>query len=373
MRFLIIVIAFCFFGGISAQVKDKTSHGAEIQFLKTTHDFGVVNEDINFAIHQFRFVNTGDRKLHITNVATSCGCTTPDWTKDSINPGDTGFVQAKYETTNRIGTFSKSITVYSNAVTSPFVQLNIIGDVHREKPQVNGIEIPDYGKVYFEPATIDFRPLFDNKVDTQFARLVNGTPFTTTFADVKIPENLTIIGLPKSLEPGETVQIMVILNGKIIKGYGFGAFQVPVSCDNPVSPDIGLFVAYQRRQFFPKMNSKQLAKAPKAKWDKEFHNFGNHLTGELMSTDFVVSNVGKSDLIFHEIFPECSCLTLKYPKNILKPGESMTIQLTYDSIAKKGTSNQSVWIVCNDPTRDEMRISIRAQLPEKEYHCPTCK
>ena len=47
----------------------------------------------------------------------SCGCTTPDWSKEPIAPGKKGFVKASYNPAGRPGNFNKSVTVTSNQGT----------------------------------------------------------------------------------------------------------------------------------------------------------------------------------------------------------------------------------------------------------------
>ena len=62
----------------------------------------------------FAFTNEGDAPLLITNVKTSCGCTVPSYSKEPILPGKSGELKIKYDT-KRLGAFTKTITVTSNA------------------------------------------------------------------------------------------------------------------------------------------------------------------------------------------------------------------------------------------------------------------
>jgi hypothetical protein len=63
---------------------------------------------------------------------------------------------------------------------------------------------------------------------------------------------------------------------------------------------------------------------------------------------------------------------VKFDKSVLKPGESMKVQVMYDTKSKKGQASQSIWVVSNDPTKPEMYLYVKAKMPEKVYHCPTC-
>jgi hypothetical protein len=118
---------------------DGHSHGApatevatsltvdNMAFKADIHDFGTIAEG-PAADHVFTFTNTGKEPLTIQRVQASCGCTTPEWTKDPIQPGQTGIVKASYGTGGRPGHFEKTLTVFSNAGTKT---LTIKGDVEK--------------------------------------------------------------------------------------------------------------------------------------------------------------------------------------------------------------------------------------------------
>ncbi len=114
---------------ISCSQTQSTSEnisGAGIQFETDEHDFGTIPEkgDGTFT---FVFRNTGKEPLILKNVRSSCGCTVPEWPKEPIKKGNKGTIKVSYNT--RItGSFSKTITVYSNAEGDPVV-LKIKGKV----------------------------------------------------------------------------------------------------------------------------------------------------------------------------------------------------------------------------------------------------
>jgi len=105
-----------------------------LNFKSENHDFGKIKEGVQ-ATHEFEFVNTGKSALIISNVAASCGCTTPDWTREPIAPGKTGKIKAVYNSQGRPGQFTKQVTVTSNA-SEPTKVLTISGLVEKEEPGV---------------------------------------------------------------------------------------------------------------------------------------------------------------------------------------------------------------------------------------------
>ena len=85
-----------------------------IIFEKTEHDFGVVAENGGDITYEFTFKNESASPLIVTRVNASCGCTVPDWTKEPVAPGKTGFVKVTFNPKGRKGVFTKSVTVFSN-------------------------------------------------------------------------------------------------------------------------------------------------------------------------------------------------------------------------------------------------------------------
>ncbi|UCH13483.1 MAG: DUF1573 domain-containing protein, partial [Bacteroidales bacterium] len=103
-----------------------------ITFETLEYDYGTIYQGDDGKC-EFVFKNTGKNPLVLSNVRPSCGCTVPKWSKEPIKGGDNSSIEVKYNT-KRVGSFSKSITVHSNASNTPVV-LKIKGKVVA-KPEV---------------------------------------------------------------------------------------------------------------------------------------------------------------------------------------------------------------------------------------------
>lgn len=129
-QILTIFLFIGLFNFLNAQESVDNPKAPILEFENTTHNFGTIVQDSE-AICTFRFTNVGKEALVIENVRSSCGCTVPSWPKEPVKKKKTGEIVVKYDT--RIPkTFTKSITVYSNAKNSP-VRLTITGVVEPEK------------------------------------------------------------------------------------------------------------------------------------------------------------------------------------------------------------------------------------------------
>src|SRR5690606_17224141 len=71
--------------------------GRPRQFQDVIHDCGYVDQNGGAVTYSFQFANIGDRPVRILSVQASCGCTTPDWTRDPVAPGKGGYIQASYD------------------------------------------------------------------------------------------------------------------------------------------------------------------------------------------------------------------------------------------------------------------------------------
>ena len=87
---------------------------------------------------------------------------------------------------------------------------------------------------------------------------------------------------------------------------------------------------------------------PVIEFDKNNHDFGEILEGEIAETEFRFTNVGKSDLIISDASGSCGCTVPDYPKNSpIKPGESGKIIVKFDSNNRPGMQRKAVTLITN--------------------------
>lgn len=113
---------------VSAQSSTPVAHVVEtLRFKETGFDFGKIQQN-RPVTHNFEVVNNGKESIKIENVQASCGCTTPEWTKEPIAPGASAFIKVGYNAAAE-GPFTKTISVQYNASQS--ATLTISGSVYK--------------------------------------------------------------------------------------------------------------------------------------------------------------------------------------------------------------------------------------------------
>jgi hypothetical protein len=116
MKRLILILII--FSGFNSYAQSSRTDGAVIAWERSTHDFGDIFQGDKVE-HTFRFINTGNKDLVITNVEVTCGCTTPKgWPRDPIPPGEKGELTVAFNSVGKIGKQNKVVTITSNSTGS---------------------------------------------------------------------------------------------------------------------------------------------------------------------------------------------------------------------------------------------------------------
>lgn len=100
-----------------------------ISFDEMVHNFGNVTEGEKVE-YDFKFTNTGDKDLLITDATSSCGCTVPDWPKEPIKPGQSSYMKVVFNSAGKEGYTEKEIIIRANTkpeqVQGPKIQCTIL-------------------------------------------------------------------------------------------------------------------------------------------------------------------------------------------------------------------------------------------------------
>lgn len=115
-----------------------TGPATTIEYENNKFDFGTINEG-EVVKHIFKFKNTGNEPLLITNAKGSCGCTVPTWPKEPVAPGASAEIKVEFNSKGKPGRQSKKVTVTANTTpTETF--LEIMGEVKgKEQPAAKGL------------------------------------------------------------------------------------------------------------------------------------------------------------------------------------------------------------------------------------------
>lgn len=109
--------------------KNEAGQSSALTFEEKVHNFGEITagEKVEYS---FKFTNTGTSPLIIEDAISSCGCTVPEWPKEPIKPGQSGYMKVVFDSHGKSGYTEKEISVKINNndgyVVGPKIQCNII-------------------------------------------------------------------------------------------------------------------------------------------------------------------------------------------------------------------------------------------------------
>lgn len=117
---LLIVNILAFTGVISAQ-------GVVFETLKW--DFGTIEEEGGVVTCRFNYRNDDEKPAVIHDIMTSCGCTTPEYSRKPLMKGESAYIEITFDPMYRPGKFIKDIYVYVSSEQQP-IELQIVGFVN---------------------------------------------------------------------------------------------------------------------------------------------------------------------------------------------------------------------------------------------------
>ncbi len=118
-------LLFLLSGFLLVQGQTNQTQGESLQLKASTHDFGKIPQH-KPVYYSFEVFNTGKEPIKLENVQATCGCTTPEWSREPIQPGAAAFVKVGFNAAAE-GYFDKNITIIYN--NNQQKQLKITGTV----------------------------------------------------------------------------------------------------------------------------------------------------------------------------------------------------------------------------------------------------
>ncbi|MCL2290348.1 MAG: DUF1573 domain-containing protein [Bacteroidetes bacterium] len=340
-----------------------------IQFDNTTVDFGNIKESDGKASRKFEFTNTGDQDLLITSVKPGCGCTATDYTKTPVAPGQRGFITAAYDPHNRPGNFNKSIKVTTNepkfdegANGTPY-SIFIKGTVEKKPP--SKYETAGYkngsGEIRIKDNNVKL-DLLNTENKSFVIQVMNFSEKESTFTPMKLPAYITVEN--QTLKPNEEIEVTFKYDAAKKGEVGVYRETITIQTQDPVEPNITLFVDVTIREDFSKLTPKQLQDAPKAHLDELTVNFGKVEKNTNPTLQVKLHNNGKNTLHIRQLKASNTIFAVVSDKNEIPKGDFATLTVTLNSRNRRGKQNATIDIITNDPANSQFVLNCTGEISQ---------
>ena len=362
-----------------------------ITFEKTEHDFGKINEADGRVSVVFSFKNEGMAPLVLSNVRASCGCTTPTWTKEPVEPGQSGSITVTYNPNGRPGRFQKTVTITSNA-SEPTKKVYIKGEViPKQAKPVNKYTVA-VGELSMKTTTLDLGTVKkgENKSgELEYANMTkedHTVKLATRPADSYIINQVTLPSV-KANEVGKFVFALESANTKLygpIEVYAYveidgkavqdDAHKLTIKAD--IVEDFSKMTVEQKQQApimeidahkltikadivedFSKMTVEQKQQAPIMEMATNI-NLGKVAAGKTLKTSFPIKNIGVNPLEVRRAYCADSNLRLKASKPI-KSGKkgAVTVEINAKEM-EPGAYSRHLQIISNDYEHSKKQVTV---------------
>ena len=104
-REIFVIALFTLFYGVSS---------AQIKFEKISHNFGEIAEDGGSVEQTFTFSNTLSKPVVIVSANSSCGCTTAEFSRKPVMPGEKSSIKVVFNPMNYPGPFARKISIVTS-------------------------------------------------------------------------------------------------------------------------------------------------------------------------------------------------------------------------------------------------------------------
>jgi Protein of unknown function (DUF1573) len=350
MRALAVLFGLIVFSA-SAQLSES------IVFDEKAHDFGSIKESGGNVSTEFGFLNNSGRPIRILDVKPSCGCTTPDWTRDLIEPGKRGVIKASFDPRGKIGYFNKSITVPTDYNGVPIL-LAIKGNVETKSAEPDAKFDVSNGSLQTKVSTFNLGKIHINKENGfKSFDVKNSGKDILTIKDYKAPAHIKV-QFPEKLAAGEAGVVKIFYDAKMRKAYGFTSDNVELITDDKEGAIKAYSIFATVEEYFPPVTPESVATAPILKMEGQEIKFGEMFETGTLQREVVIRNTGKSNLNIRALQPNCACMTAQADQSDIKPGEASKIKITLSPKGRPGIQNKSIAVYSNDPRNPVQRITL---------------
>ena len=334
-----------------------------VTWLETQRDFGALDEDMGPVQCSFRFVNTSDEPVSIVAARASCGCTTPQFSRDAIAPGDTATIIATYDPAGRPGRFSKYISVRLSGGEAPqklFLKGTVVGSAKSVAVRFPA-ECSDVLKL--SKGVVMTGEIFKGQTRTIFLEGYNRSNDSIRPRVTNAPDYFEFVPVPEVVGPGEQMSFITYFHSDKCPLYGLVndsiAIWPDVSSPEPcIIPTVALV-----REDFSKLTEKELKKSPQISLPESTVDFGRLGTDTQIRTA-VIRNIGKSPLKIRRVYTADRGVSVSVDRKEVKPGKEALVKVTVDPSALPGTLlNARVAIITNDPFESNSSLRVVGELP----------
>ena len=349
----------------SLMAQDKYYKEADvIRFDKKVHDFGDVLIAEGPVSCIFTFTNIGNQPIVVQNVISSCGCTTPEWTREPVRPGATGTIQATYSNDQGPYPFDKTLTVYvgvgSSSLERP-VLLRLRGVSHEQKKDLDELFTMHIGPLGLRKVETSIGYVDQGVVKSDQMQVANLSKKELEVVSLNATPGLTITVSPNPIPARSMARLTYTVNPAEMGGTYWGRqnFETAFRLGGKDYTD-KLTISSVIKDSFDNLSREEIADAPAPVIERSYFEFGEVKKGAVLTASYTVRNKGKNPLVIHHIDGRGgSSVQTKLPLTV-KPGGKAEVKVRFDTstLDYSGEVIEILTVITNAPSKPVLNLFI---------------
>lgn len=332
------------------------SRAQTLEFDKMVHDFGDIMLKSGKHTHTFTFKNISTQPVLIQTVISSCGCTTPEWTKSPVLPGKTGTIKVTFLNDQGPYPFDKSLTVYITGEARPRV-LRIKGVVHDKPKSLKELFPENFGGLSLRSSVIDMDNIAQGDVKYELIEVANTSSREIQVDFTNASKGLSFELSPSKIAPGSKAQLKVTINTNDAVNWGDTEYSSAVIINGKEVPSKRVRVFASIRDNFSSLTKEQIDNAPLPMANSSSFDYGKVKAGTQIIATFKIRNLGRRDLLIHKIDTGDKKISVNNPSKIA-PGETGVIEVKIDTSQEAGEKGHILSVITNSPSRPVVNLII---------------
>lgn len=308
----------------------------------------------------FTLTNRGTSYLRIRDIVADCGCTTVEWEKKAIQPGESTRIIVVYDA-ELLGKFHKSIAVYTNAEEKP-TYLSITGSVLLEKESYEGDFPYHIGEYALSVDNIEFDDVNRGDRPEKTFYFKNNSDHSVRPQMMHLPPYLRARILPEVIAPNRIGRVVLTLNSNELKDMGLTTTSIYFGryMGDRVSPSNELNVTATLLPDLTQLTTPTAA-APEAEIAKEL-NLGAFRKKTKLKGELMLRNTGSAPLEIQALQVYNPGISVSIPKSTILIGESVKIKVTLSRAALKFKGSRRILLITNDPYHPKIVIHVKSEV-----------
>ena len=360
-RIFHFLFSFVFFAVLSQIAQAQQAPTRKLVWKVNKVDLGTLLEEQGPQVAEFSFTHTQDSLFFIEKVWTDCGCTTADYTKDTLKVGGTGTVKVSFDPASGTGFFSRMIVVKGNlAETQDTLFIEGTAVPYPENPEATyGVRKADLG---FRLSKVNMGEAFTNEPKYKQVEFYNFSKSTLEKSELvfRAPPYIKISQVQQSIRPQERGLLLISYDGKAKNDLGFFEDRAVISWGE--KQKIELDIIANVFDYFAPFAKENLNAVPQLFIENKEINLGTINPNTIQTRTVNLINKGKQILEIRKIQGNCECLKLEIARTSINPGETLEMKITFDPKGRFGIDQRNIYIFSNDPVNSVQLVVVKSRV-----------